>query len=200
MTILFVCVYVFFLFFILLYSLMELNLLFIYLFKAEKRVDSVMKELPYVTIQLPVYNEMYVVERLIDSICKLNYPKNRLEIQVLDDSSDETVALVKEKVNYWQSQGVQIEQLIRPTRIGFKAGALAYGLETAKGEFIAIFDADFDPEAEFLNRTLHYFKNEKVGVVQTRWKHMNKNYSLLTKLQAFALDAHFTIEQSGRNK
>ena len=200
MAVLFVGVYVFFLSFILLYSLMELNLLFIYLFKSENRVDSEMNERPYVTIQLPVYNEMYVVERLIDSICKLNYPKNRMEIQVLDDSSDETVALVKAKVNYWKEQGVQIEQLIRPTRSGFKAGALAFGLETAKGEFIAIFDADFDPEAEFLNRTLCYFKNEKVGVVQTRWKHMNKNYSLLTKLQAFALDAHFTIEQTGRNK
>ena len=145
MAVLFVGVYVFFLSFILLYSLMELNLLFIYLFKSENRVDSEMNERPYVTIQLPVYNEMYVVERLIDSICKLNYPKNRMEIQVLDDSSDETVALVKAKVNYWKEQGVQIEQLIRPTRSGFKAGALAFGLETAKGEFIAIFDADFDP-------------------------------------------------------
>lgn len=179
---------------------MELNLLFIYLFKTKKIEEYVITGVPYVTIQLPVYNEMYVVERVIDSICKLNYPKDRFEIQVLDDSSDETVGLVKERVRYWKGKGIQIEQLIRPNRIGYKAGALAFGLETANGEFIAIFDADFDPEVEFLNRTLRYFQNEKIGVVQTRWKHMNKNFSLLTKLQAFALDAHFTVEQTGRNK
>ena len=200
MGLLFIGVYIFFLVFILLYSLMELNLLFIYLFKSDERDESTPTDLPFVTIQLPVYNEMYVIERLIDASANFDYPKDRFEIQVLDDSTDETVSLIRRKVEFWGGQGVQIKQVIRNERKGFKAGALAYGLETAKGDFIAIFDADFEPEKDFLNKTLAYFQNPRVGVVQTRWKHMNKNYSLLTKLQAFALDAHFTVEQTGRNK
>lgn len=200
MELLFIGIYIFFLTFILLYSLMELNLLFLYLFKSDKATANELEEKPFVTIQLPVYNELYVIERLIDSCANFNYPKDRFEIQILDDSTDETVEIIAQKVTYWRERGILIEQVIRPERKGFKAGALAYGLEHSKGEFVAIFDADFDPDPEFLNKTLPYFQNEKTGVVQTRWKHMNKDYSLLTKLQAFALDAHFTIEQKGRNK
>ncbi|MBL4703593.1 MAG: glycosyltransferase family 2 protein [Flavobacteriales bacterium] len=200
MEILFVSVYVFFLTFILLYALMELNLLFIYLFKTDNREEGELGELPFVTIQLPVYNELYVIERLIDSCANFNYPKDRFEIQLLDDSNDETVEIIQKRVEHWKAKGVDIKQVIRENREGYKAGALKYGMTLAKGDFIAIFDADFDPDPEFLNKTLHYFNNPKIGVVQTKWKHINKDFSLLTKLQAFALDAHFTIEQTGRNK
>jgi len=157
------------------------------------------ENMPFVTIQLPVYNEKYVVERLIDSIVKLNYPKERFEIQVLDDSTDETTQIIRNKVEEYSLQGFQMEHLHRKDRKGFKAGALQEGLLSAKGAFIAIFDADFIPNAEFLKTCLPYFENNEIGMVQTPWAHINKNYSFLTKIQAFALDAHFKIEQVGRN-
>ncbi|MFT7611486.1 MAG: cellulose synthase/poly-beta-1,6-N-acetylglucosamine synthase-like glycosyltransferase [Parvicellaceae bacterium] len=200
MEILFVSIYVFFLTFILLYALMELNLLFIYLFKTDNRDEIEPGELPFVTVQLPIYNELYVVERLIDACANFNYPKDKFEIQMLDDSNDETVEIIRARVKYWSDKGIDITHVIRPERVGYKAGALKYGMTLAKGEFITIFDADFEPDPDFLIKTLPYFQNPKIGVVQTRWKHSNENYSMLTKLQAFALDAHFTIEQSGRNK
>ncbi len=153
-----------------------------------------------VTIQLPLYNEYYVAERLINSVCDLEYPKEKLEIQVLDDSTDETVDLVAKVVKAKQAQGFDIKQIRREKRTGFKAGALKEGLKTAKGEFIAIFDADFLPTKDFLKNTLIYFNNPKIGLVQTRWEHLNENYSLLTKIQALALNGHFVIEQSVRNK
>ncbi|MBP9704087.1 MAG: glycosyltransferase [Chitinophagales bacterium] len=156
-------------------------------------------EYPVVTVQLPVFNELYVVERLIDSIASFNYPKDKLQIQVLDDSLDETVDLVAAKVLEWKNKGLDIQQIRRTDRTGFKAGALQEGLQYAKGEFICIFDADFIPYADFLQRTLPYFDDAKIGVVQTRWEHINKDYSILTKIQAFALDLHFTIEQTGRS-
>ena len=154
---------------------------------------------PTVTIQLPVFNELYVMERLLAAIAQLDYPKDRLEVQVLDDSTDESVALTAKEIRKYQAQGLDIQHIRRKNRKGFKAGALKTGLETAKGEFIAIFDADFLPKPDWLLRTIPYFKDEKIGVVQARWGHLNKNYSLLTKMQAFALDAHFTLEQTGRN-
>jgi cellulose synthase/poly-beta-1,6-N-acetylglucosamine synthase-like glycosyltransferase len=154
--------------------------------------------LPRVTIQLPVYNELYVVERLIDAVVQLHYPKAKLDIQLLDDSTDETVAIIEDRVKTYQQQGFDIEHIRRPERRGFKAGALAYGLEQAKGEFIAIFDADFVPDPEFLLKTISHFNDPKVGIVQTRWEHLNEDFSLMTQLQAFGLNAHFTIEQSGR--
>jgi cellulose synthase/poly-beta-1,6-N-acetylglucosamine synthase-like glycosyltransferase len=154
---------------------------------------------PKVTIQLPVYNELYVIERLIDAVCEFDYPKDALEFQVLDDSTDETVNIIAAKVKEKTLEGIDIQHVRRPERIGYKAGALKYGNEIAKGEFIAIFDADFIPPPDFLKKTIPFFKDEKIGVVQTRWGHINKDYSLLTKLQAFGLDAHFTIEQSGRS-
>ena len=156
-------------------------------------------EIPYVTIQLPVYNEMYVMERLLNNIAEIDYPKDKLEIQVLDDSTDETIETTKAQIDILKATGLDIKHITRTNRTGFKAGALKEGLEIAKGEFIAIFDADFLPKKDWLKRTVFYFKNESIGVVQTRWGHINRNYSVLTKIQAFALDAHFSLEQVGRN-
>lgn len=153
-----------------------------------------------VTIQLPVFNELYVVERLIDAVCAFDYPKDKMEIQLLDDSTDESVEVGRKKVEEMAAKGFDIKQIIRPERTGFKAGALSYGLDICKGEFVAIFDADFVPRTDFLLQTVPYFyTSDKVGVVQTRWEHLNEDYSLITRLQAFGLDAHFTVEQMGRN-
>ncbi|MDX2285765.1 MAG: glycosyltransferase [Bacteroidia bacterium] len=157
------------------------------------------ENLPFVTIQLPLYNEMYVAERLLDCMAAMDYPRDRFEVQVLDDSTDETVGIVARKVAELQAQGLQIEQVRRPNRTGFKAGALGYGLDFAKGEFIAIFDADFMPRPNFLRATLSNFTDPRIGVVQARWEHLNQDYSLLTEAQAFSLDAHFTVEQFSRH-
>lgn len=190
---------------IFMYALAQLNLLFNYL-SAQKKVDNDPKfdlenpdEIPFVTIQLPVYNELYVMERLLNNIIQLHYPKDRLEIQVLDDSTDESVNATAKHIQKIQKTGIDIHHIRRTNRQGFKAGALKEGLATAKGEFIAIFDADFLPKENWLLETVPYFKNPEIGVVQTRWGHINRNYSTLTKIQAFALDAHFTLEQVGRN-
>ena len=190
---------------IFMYSLAQLNLLFNYL-SSKKNVDnspsfnlSNPNEVPYVTIQLPVYNELYVMERLLDNIAKIDYPKDKLEIQVLDDSTDESFENTRTHIDQLQRKGLNIKHVLRKNRDGFKAGALKEGLKIAKGEFIAIFDADFLPQKDWLKRTIPYFKDSKIGVVQTRWGHINRNYSILTKIQAFALDAHFTLEQVGRN-
>jgi len=190
---------------IFMYALAQLNLLFNYL-SSKKNNDtcesfdfSNPKEIPFVTIQLPVYNEMYVMERLLDNIAEIDYPNDKLEIQVLDDSTDETVETTKKQIEILQAKGLDIQHITRINRKGFKAGALKEGLNTAKGDFIAIFDADFLPKKDWLKRTIPYFKNKNIGVVQTRWGHINRNYSVLTKIQAFALDAHFTLEQVGRN-
>ena len=197
--------YIFFLTFILLYALAELNLTFVYLRDKwknrgdqEKSFDND-EDKPIVTIQLPVYNEFYVVERLIDAVANFDWPIEKLEIQVLDDSNDETVDIIANKVKELRKKGIDIKQLIRPNREGFKAGALAYGMDLLRGEYVAIFDADFVPESDFLNRTIPYFYDKNIGMVQTRWGHLNRDYSILTKLQAFALDAHFKVEQRGRN-
>lgn len=190
---------------ILMYALAQLNLLFNYL-SAKRKTDTSVKfdltnpdEIPFVTIQLPVYNEMYVMQRLLDNIALIDYPSDKLEIQVLDDSTDETVESTRVQIEKLQATGLDIKHITRTNRVGFKAGALKEGLEIAKGEFIAIFDSDFLPKKDWLKQTVPYFKNPKIGVVQTRWGHINRNYSILTKIQAFALDAHFTLEQVGRN-
>jgi cellulose synthase/poly-beta-1,6-N-acetylglucosamine synthase-like glycosyltransferase len=155
-------------------------------------------ELPFITIQLPVFNEMYVVERVIDAVMKMDYPKDRYEVQVLDDSTDNTLEITMRKALEYNELGHNISVLHRTERTGYKAGALQEGLKSAKGEFIAIFDADFIPEPGFLKATIHHFKNLEIGVVQTRWGHINEYYSLLTSVQAFQLNVHFTIEQFGR--
>jgi cellulose synthase/poly-beta-1,6-N-acetylglucosamine synthase-like glycosyltransferase len=153
---------------------------------------------PFVTIQLPIYNEMYVVERLIDCIAAFDYPRDRFEIHVLDDSTDETVEITRLKVEEHKARGLQIEQIRREKRQGYKAGALRDAMQYAKGEFIAIFDADFLPHPDFLKKTIPYFENPAVGVVQTRWEHINEDYSIITRLQALQLNVHFTVEQVGR--
>lgn len=187
------------------YSISQLQLLLNYL-KAKKQVDASEKfnlkdlsETPFVTIQLPLYNELYVVERLLKNIAKIDYPREKLEIQVLDDSTDESVAKIKSLVNQLQTTDLDIQHITRKDRSGFKAGALKEGLKIAKGEFIAIFDSDFLPKKDWLLQTVPYFKDPEIGVVQTRWGHINRDYSLLTKIQAFALDFHFILEQTGRN-
>jgi cellulose synthase/poly-beta-1,6-N-acetylglucosamine synthase-like glycosyltransferase len=200
-----IIVYTIALLLIFMYALAQLNLLFNYLSsKKTKKIAAPLDfsnpgEVPYVTIQLPVYNEMYVMERLLDNIALMDYPKDKLEIQVLDDSTDETVKTTADQIQKLKKTGLDIQHITRTNRIGFKAGALKEGLEVAKGEFIAIFDSDFLPEKDWLKRTIPYFKENNIGVVQTRWSHINRNYSILTKIQAFALDAHFTLEQVGRN-
>lgn len=155
---------------------------------------------PHVTVQLPIFNEFYIAERIIEKVSLLDYPIEKLEIQVLDDSTDETKNVIDRKVKEMRCKyGVDIHHIHRTNRKGYKAGALDDALPDAKGEFIAIFDADFLPEPDFLRKTIPYFSNEAVGVVQTRWGHINKNYSLLTELQAFGLNGHFAIEQGGRS-
>ncbi|NMM49510.1 cellulose synthase family protein [Marinigracilibium pacificum] len=193
-------IYVGALFFIFAFSLTQLHLTSVYKnFKKKKKLSSPKVEnWPIVTVQLPVYNELYVIERLIESVGKLDYPEGKLEIQVLDDSTDESVEIAAAKIKELQEKGVDIKHIRRPERTGFKAGALDYGLQICRGEFIAIFDADFTPDTLFLKKTVPYFNYPEIGVVQSRWGHLNKNYSLLTRLQAFGLDAHFYIEQVGR--
>jgi hypothetical protein len=157
-----------------------------------------LEEYPMVTIQLPIFNEMYVVERLIDAVANFDYPQDRFEVQVLDDSTDETVEISRNKVAEYQAKGLNIVLITRKNRQGYKAGALKEATAVAKGDFIAIFDADFLPRKDFLKITIPYFNDEKVGVVQTRWAHINGDYSLITRLQALQLNVHFTVEQRGR--
>jgi cellulose synthase/poly-beta-1,6-N-acetylglucosamine synthase-like glycosyltransferase len=190
---------------IFMYALAQLNLLFNYL-SAQKKQDQSPKfnfsnpdEIPLVTIQLPVYNELYVMNRLLENISKIEYPKDKLEIQVLDDSTDESFETTATHIKTLQQTGLDIKHVLRDDRKNFKAGALKEGLKIAKGEFIVIFDADFLPKKDWLKQTIPFFKDPNIGVVQTRWGHINRDYSVLTKIQAFALDAHFSLEQVGRN-
>lgn len=205
LSILLMAVYAICLILIFLYALSQLSLLINYIRQKNKKSQDPIfdldnpDEVPYVTIQLPVYNELYVMERLLDFVSNIEYPKGKLEIQVLDDSTDESLEITTKKIALLCEEGHDIVHLRRTNRSGFKAGALKEGLKTAKGDFIAIFDADFTPKKDWLLQTIPYFKNEKIGVVQTRWGHINRNYSILTQVQAFALDMHFTLEQVGRN-
>ena len=157
-------------------------------------------ELPVVTVQLPLFNEMYVAARLLDSIALLDYPREKLEIQVLDDSTDETQQICKAKVEELRATGLDIVYIHRTDRTGFKAGALEHGLKSARGEFVMVFDADFLPPADIIDRTIHFFTNQKVGMVQVRWDHVNRDYSRLTELQAMMLDGHFVIEHTARHR
>ncbi len=184
------------------YSILQLSLAIVYA-KNRKKVKEVKpledSFIPFVTVQLPMYNEMYVAERIIEKIAAFDYPRDRFEIQVLDDSTDETVDLIAKKVAEVKATGVDIVHIHRIDRTGYKAGALDSAMDKVKGEFIAIFDSDFVPDSDFLSKTIPYFANDNVGVVQTRWGHINKDYSILTELQAFGLNGHFAIEQGGRN-
>ena len=155
--------------------------------------------LPRVTVQLPVYNEMYVTERLIRAVCEIDYPRDLLEVQVLDDSTDDTSRIAERCTAELRATGVDIKHIRRETREGYKAGALAAGCARASGEFLAIFDADFVPPRDFLRKTIPSFEDPRVGIVQTRWGHLNRDYSLLTKAQSVLLDGHFVIEQTARH-
>jgi len=156
--------------------------------------------LPTVTVQLPIYNEMYVVDRLVEAVCQMDYPRERFEVQVLDDSIDETRDIAELAVRRAALQGVDIAYFHRTDRAGFKAGALEAGLRHARGEFIAIFDADFVPPPDFLQRTIHHFTDSRVGMVQARWGHINQGYSLLTRIQSIMLAGPFVLEHGGRNR
>ena len=186
------------------YSLVQISLAITYV-RTRKKVSLEeaplfdLSKAPKVTIQLPMYNEMYVAERIIETAAELNYPRDKFQIQVLDDSTDETKDIIAKKVGEIAAQGIDIVHIHRLDRTGYKAGALDSAMGQVSGEFIAIFDADFIPDKDFLLKTIPYFQNEKIGVVQTRWGHLNKTYSLLTELQAFGLNGHFAIEQGGRN-
>lgn len=157
-------------------------------------------EWPRVTVQLPVYNEMETLERLIEAVAGLDYPLDRFEVQVLDDSTDATTDLIASKVAGLQRVGLNITHIYRDNRTGFKAGALAAGVKRAQGEFIAIFDADFVPPPDFLRKTLPWFEDQEVGCVQARWGHLNREYSTFTRLQALGVDGHFLIEQVARSR
>ena len=157
-------------------------------------------DLPRVTVQLPIFNEQYVVDRLLDAVCRLDYPKEKLDIQLLDDSTDETVEVARILVDRYAALGYPVNYLHRDNRNGFKAGALAEGLKTARGEFVAIFDADFVPPHDFLMKCIHHFTNPAIGMVQTRWTHINRHYSVLTEVEAILLDGHFVLEHSARSR
>jgi cellulose synthase/poly-beta-1,6-N-acetylglucosamine synthase-like glycosyltransferase len=183
------------------YGLHRYVLVYLYYKNRDKHTvdpQAYFEDLPRVTVQLPMFNEQYVAERLIDCICKLKYPQDKLDIQVLDDSTDETVEVVRDLVERYAALGHPISYHHRTNREGFKAGALREGMKTSKGEFIAIFDADFTPPEDFLLKVIHHFTNPKIGMVQTRWTHINRNYSFLTEVEAILLDGHFVLEHSGR--
>lgn len=185
------------------YSVIQLSLAFAYLKNKKKQQNRVTPDFdlanaPKVTVQLPMFNEMYVAERIIETVAQMEYPRDKFQIQVLDDSTDETKDIIANKCAEVAARGINIQHVHRVDRTGYKAGALDAAMDKVEGEFIAIFDADFVPSQDFLLRTIPYF-TENVGVVQTRWGHLNKDYSLLTELQAFGLNGHFAIEQGGRN-
>jgi cellulose synthase/poly-beta-1,6-N-acetylglucosamine synthase-like glycosyltransferase len=158
------------------------------------------EELPQVTVQLPIFNEQYVVDRLVDAVCRMEYPREKLEIQVLDDSTDETVEVARSVVERYAALGHDISYHHRSNRHGFKAGALDEGLKISKGEFVAIFDADFVPPEDWLMKVIHHFTDPQIGMVQTRWTHLNRDYSFLTEVEAILLDGHFVLEHGGRSR
>jgi cellulose synthase/poly-beta-1,6-N-acetylglucosamine synthase-like glycosyltransferase len=191
---------------VMLYSLGQFHLLY-YFIKLRGRREaplppeaSKVENLPFVTVQLPMYNERYVAAAVIDSCAALEYPRDRFELQVVDDSNDDTCAIVDERAAYWNARGVTVNVVRRPNREGFKAGALAAATPLALGEIIAIFDADFRPHSDFLMRTVPHFVNPRVGAVQARWGHINRNYSLLTRAQTLLHDAFFIVEQETRHR
>src|SRR5437899_6096419 len=176
----------------------------IYLFLKNRKRAPVpagrFKELPAVTVQLPIFNEVYVAERLLRSVSEVDYPRENLQIQVLDDSTDETREITAACAAKLRQRGFDVELIHRADRIGFKAGALEHGLATARGEFICILDADFVPPPDLLKRTIHFFTDPKIGMIQTRWGHLNRGYSLLTRVQAMFLDGHLLLEQTARSR
>jgi len=198
----FMVVYTFCLVMVSLYGLHRYGLVYLFYRHRGNRPPTPEKfdQLPRVTIQLPMYNERYVAQRVIEKTCQIDYPCELLDIQVLDDSTDDTPDICRGAVAKAKEAGFDITYIHRDNREGFKAGALANGLAIAKGEFLTVFDADFTPKSDILQRSIHYFTNPKVALVQTRWEHINRDSSLLTKSQAILLDGHFVIEQVARNR
>ncbi len=184
------------------YGFHRLTILFLYFKHGNKRPmpDREFEEMPVVTVQLPVFNEMHVVDRLLDSVAKLDYPQEKLHIQILDDSTDETVEISMKGAERLRDQGFDAECIHRTDRTGFKAGALENGMSSAKGDYILILDADFVPNPDLLQETIHHFTNDKIALVQTRWGHLNRNYNMLTRVQAMFLDGHLELEQTARNR
>ena len=178
------------------------SLLYLYLKKRNDAPRSPEREgeLPFVTVQLPIYNERYVVDRLLRSVARIRWPRDRFEIQVLDDSTDETGDALAAVVDELRGEGLDIRTIHRTVRTGFKAGALQEGLAVAKGELVAVFDADFCPEPDFLEKVTPHFVDESVGMVQTRWSHINRAFSLLTRIQSILLDGHFVVEHTARSR
>ncbi len=189
---------------VLFYAILQLSLAIAYVRHKHKKTQEEKPvydpaTTPKVTVQLPMFNELYVAERIIETVAQFDYPRDKFQIQVLDDSTDETKDVIAAKVAEVAARGINIQHIHREDRTGYKAGALDAAMDRVEGDFIAIFDADFVPEKDFLQKTMPYFKDDSIGVVQTRWGHINKDYSLLTELQAFGLNGHFAIEQGGRN-
>ncbi len=187
------------------YGLHRYVLVYLYYKNRKNRASSdevpgYFEDLPKVTVQLPIFNEQFVIERLLEAVCRLQYPREKLEIQVLDDSTDETLTVASNAVERWAALGYPVTYHHRTNREGFKAGALQEGMKSATGKFIAIFDADFVPPEDFLMRTIHQFTDPKIGMVQTRWTHINRNYSFLTEVEAILLDGHFVLEHGGRSR
>jgi cellulose synthase/poly-beta-1,6-N-acetylglucosamine synthase-like glycosyltransferase len=184
------------------YGCQRLRNVYLYLRHSWRRPEVKRKfaDLPLVTVQLPVFNEMHVVERLLTSVSKLDYPREKLQIQLLDDSTDETTEIARMEIEKLQVRGFDAELIHRDDRTGFKAGALENGLDTAKGEYVFILDADFVPNPDVLRETIHYFTDDEIGLIQTRWGHLNRNYNLLTRVQAMFLDGHLELEQTARNR
>ncbi len=185
-----------------LYGLHRYVILYLYLKYRNRQPEPLrtFEELPRITVQLPIFNEMYVVERLLTSVAALNYPREKLQVQVLDDSTDETTDIATKRVAELREKGLDIELVHRTDRSGFKAGALSNGMKSCTGEFILILDADFVPAPDMLMKTIHYFTDPKVGMIQTRWGHLNRTYSLLTRVQAMFLDGHLLLEQTARSR
>ncbi len=198
----FLAFYMFILLMVCIYAVHRYHLVHLY-YKHRKNTPKQygsFQELPRVTVQLPMYNELYVAERIIESTCQIDYPGDKLQIQVLDDSTDETTTIAQATVERMRGLGHDVVYIHRDNREGFKAGALANGMQSSTGEFICIFDADFIPPKDILSRTIHYFTDPKIGMVQARWDHINRNHSLLTQTQAILLDGHFVIEHAARNR
>ena len=185
------------------YGMHRYQLVWMYYRNKKNRVTepvAIFAELPTVTIQLPIFNEQFVIDRLVEAVCKMNYPREKLEIQVLDDSTDETTEVAKGVVDRYSAMGHPITFVHRDNREGFKAGALHHGMQHSKGEFIAIFDADFVPPEDWLQKVIHHFYEPNIGMVQTRWTHLNRKYSFLTEVEAILLDGHFVLEHGGRSR
>lgn len=184
------------------YGSHRLAIVFLYLKHAHNhpKPKELFQDLPLVTIQLPVFNEMHVVDRLLDSVAALDYPQDKIQIQLLDDSTDETVDICRAGIERLKARGFDAEHIHRSDRTGYKAGALENGTRFAKGEFLLILDADFVPNPDLLEKTIHYFTDEKIGMIQTRWGHLNRTFNVLTRIQAMFLDGHLELEQTARNR